>query len=185
MSLPEAIKSTVLPEYMPRGVLGATLNGTYGFYRTGTVARVRWPPWALLRMTGTETARRVKPRPTFRKNCGAQRFSASRRDRNEKRVPGNFRGLHPFHECAFSAGIQLSGWNDASRNLPFDGEISLMLTCSTDKLYSFLTFAVDLDVAAGDEPSITVREIWSGYADEKRVLARTGSALSQAFTVYL
>jgi len=33
---------------------------------------------------------------------------------------------------------------------------------------------VDLDVAARYGPSITVGEIiWSGYADEKRVLART------------
>ncbi len=37
----------------------------------------------------------------------------------------------------------------------------------------FALLFVDLDVAACNEPSITVGEIWSGYADEKRVLAGT------------
>ena len=33
---------------------------------------------------------------------------------------------------------------------------------------------MDLDVAFGDESSVAVREIRTGDADEKRVLARTG-----------
>src|SRR6266446_9498372 len=40
---------------------------------------------------------------------------------------------------------------------------------SRARSFSTLLF-VDLDVAARYEPSITVGEIWSGYADEKRVL---------------
>ncbi len=43
---------------------------------------------------------------------------------------------------------------------------------SQARSFSTLLF-VDLDVAARYEPAIIVGEIWSGYADEKRVLART------------
>jgi len=45
------------------------------------------------------------------------------------------------------------------------------LTAGPQARYALLL--VDLNVAAGDEPSIAVGEIRSGYADEKRVLART------------
>jgi hypothetical protein len=42
--------------------------------------------------------------------------------------------------------------------------------------FSTLLF-VDLDVAARYESSITVGEIWSGDADEKRVFACTGISI--------
>jgi hypothetical protein len=53
---------------------------------------------------------------------------------------------------------------------------------SAAQLYSHarILLLVDLDVAFGDESSVAVREIRTGDADEKRVLARTSLAIVSA-----
>src|SRR5258707_13148701 len=119
----------------------ATLNGTYGFYRTGTVPA---GPLAAVGIAtydgnGNSTARQTTPH--IPENCGAQRFSASKRDtKRETRSWKHLEACTHFHECAFSGRNPAKRLERCLRNLPFDGEISLMLTCSTDKLYSFLTY---------------------------------------------
>ncbi len=135
-------KSTVLPRvHAQEGCSVATFNGTYGFYRTGTVPA---GPLAAVGIAtydgnGNSTARQTTPH--IPENCGAQRFSASRRDtKRETRSWKHLEACTHFHECAFSGRNPAKRLERCLRNLPFDGEISLMLTCSTDKLYSFLTY---------------------------------------------
>jgi len=124
-------KSTVLPRvHAQEGCSVATFNGTYGFYRTGTVPA---GPLAAVGIAtydghGNSTARQTTPH--IPENCGAQRFSASRRDtKRETRSWKHLEACTHFHECAFSARNPAKRLERCLRNLPFDGEISLMLTC--------------------------------------------------------